>query len=70
MRGNAAGIPNLEGRKARLKQTREYSIGNKELLNQAIQSWQNNGIRVKLAQTKGEAMSLIPRGDRGRKTDC
>jgi iron-sulfur cluster protein len=58
-RDNAARLPDLEERKARLKQVREYSIGNRELLEEAMQNLQANGIELKMAKTKEQALSFL-----------
>ncbi|MBE0415674.1 MAG: lactate utilization protein [Dehalococcoidia bacterium] len=58
-RENINRIPDLEERKARLRRTREYSLGNKELLDKAIENLRSNGIEVEIAATKEEAISLI-----------
>ncbi|MDY6843393.1 MAG: LUD domain-containing protein [Thermodesulfobacteriota bacterium] len=56
---NAGKIPHLEERKARLQEVREYSVGNRELLEESIESLRSNGVDVRLAQTQKEALSLI-----------
>lgn len=56
---NACLIPDLEDRKARLKKVREHCIGDNDLLGQAIRNLEINGITVKQAQTKEEALALI-----------
>lgn len=58
-RENAARIPDLGQRKARLRQTRELSVGNEELLHKAIENLRRNGIEVELATTREEATSFI-----------
>lgn len=56
---NAWRIPDLEDRKSRLRMVREYSIGNKELMEVAIDNLKANGIEVSLAQTRDEAISFV-----------
>lgn len=58
-RENTSRIPDLEQRKERLKRTREFSLGNSELLDKAVGNLRSNGIEVELAATKEEAISLI-----------
>ncbi|NMC75881.1 MAG: LUD domain-containing protein [Candidatus Methanofastidiosa archaeon] len=52
-------FPNIEERKERLKKAREFSIGNKELLSQAIKNFEKNGFKVFYAKTKDEAVDYI-----------
>ncbi|OQC51074.1 MAG: CoB--CoM heterodisulfide reductase iron-sulfur subunit D [Euryarchaeota archaeon ADurb.Bin023] len=56
---NISLFPDLEQRINRLKQTRDFSIGNKELLSQAIKKFENNGFRVFYADTKKDAVDFI-----------
>lgn len=56
---NACKISNLEGRKERLRKTREFCVGNEGLLNQAIENLKENGIRVHIVKTKSEAISFV-----------
>ncbi len=56
---NGPRIPDLEERKARLREVREYSIGNRDLLQTAIENLEANGITVRMARTKQEALSLV-----------
>ena len=58
-RENTNRIPDLERRKERLRRTREFSLGNKELLDKAIENLRGNGIEVEFAATEEEAISLI-----------
>lgn len=58
-RTNISRIPDLEDRKARLKETRRKAIGNEILLNQAIDNLKQNGIKVSMATTKDMAISLV-----------
>jgi len=58
-RENARRIPDLEQRKERLRRTREFSLGNQELLDSAIENLRGNGIEVELAATREQAISLI-----------
>lgn len=52
-------ILDLEARKRKLRETREKSIGNEALLNQAMENLKRNGIKVYLAKTKEAAVSFI-----------
>jgi len=54
-------IPDLEGRKRRLRQARKRAIGSKALLNQAIENLRQNGIKVYMADNREEAISLVVR---------
>lgn len=58
-RANIRRIPDLEGRKKRLRQTRENCVGNEVLLNQAIENLRQNGIRVCRVDSKEEAVALV-----------
>jgi len=58
-RDNTGRIPDLEDRKSRLREVREFSVGNQALLEDAIQNLKANGIDVRLAQTKEEALSIV-----------
>lgn len=51
--------PDLDEKKAGLKKTREFSVGNEELLNRAIKKLEGNGIKVFPAKSKEEALTLI-----------
>ncbi|NYT04725.1 MAG: 4Fe-4S dicluster domain-containing protein [Candidatus Methanofastidiosa archaeon] len=52
-------FPDLEDRKERLRKIRDFSIGNKELLSQAIKNFEKNGFRVFYANTKKDAVDFI-----------
>ena len=52
-------FPDLDQRKERLKKTRDFSIGNKELLCQAIKNFEKNGFKVFYAKTKKDAIDFI-----------
>jgi iron-sulfur cluster protein len=52
-------FPDLEQRKERLKKARDVSVGNKELLNQAINNFEKNGFKVFYANTKKDAVEFI-----------
>ena len=54
-------IPDLEGRKRRLRQARKRAIGSKALLNQAIENLRQNGIKVYMADSPEEAISSVVR---------
>ncbi|KYC44940.1 MAG: hydrogenase MvhADGHdrABC CoB-CoM heterodisulfide reductase subunit B [Candidatus Methanofastidiosum methylothiophilum] len=56
---NKVSFPDLSERKERLKKTRDFSIGNKELLAQAINNFEKNGFRVYYANTKIDALNFI-----------
>ncbi len=51
--------PDLEEKIKRLKAVREFSIGNKELLKQAIEKIEANGIKVFRAGNKEDAIRII-----------
>jgi len=52
-------LTDLTVRQARLKEVREYCIGNDDLLHEAIENLESNGIIVKLAQSKEDALALV-----------
>ena len=54
-------IPDLEGRKRRLRQARKRAIGNEALLKQAVENLRQNGIKVYRADSRDEAISLVVR---------
>ncbi|MGA7677383.1 MAG: LUD domain-containing protein [Dehalococcoidia bacterium] len=56
---NICRIPDLEVRKKRLRQTRGESVGNEILLKQAIENLRQNGIKVYVADSREEAISLV-----------
>jgi len=56
---NERRIPDLETRKERLRKTKESSVGNGELLAQAIANLRENGFRVLLVKTSKAALKLI-----------
>ena len=58
-RENSGRIQDLEARKERLRKTKESSVGNEELFNQAISILRENGFRVILAKTAAAAMKQI-----------
>ena len=58
-RANICRIPGLENRKKRLRQTRENSVGNEALMNQAIENLRQNGIKIYRADSQEEAISLV-----------
>jgi len=51
--------PDLDEKKIRLKKTREFSVGNEDLLNRTIEKLKANGIKVFPAKDKEEALTLI-----------
>jgi L-lactate utilization protein LutB len=54
-------IPDIEGRKRRLRQARKRAIGNKALLKQAVENLRQNGIKVYKADGREEAISSVVR---------
>jgi L-lactate dehydrogenase complex protein LldG len=60
-RSNIRRIPDMEGRKKRLRQARRRAIGNEVLLKEAIENLRQNGIRVQRADSCQEAVSLVVR---------
>jgi L-lactate dehydrogenase complex protein LldG len=54
-------IPDLEGRKKRLRRARKRDIGNEALLKQAVENLRQNGIKVYRADSREEAISLVVR---------
>lgn len=52
-------IPDLEDRKQRLRSVREHSVGNNELLQQAIKNLEKNNFKVIPASDSDEAVSAI-----------
>ena len=58
-RANIARIPDLEERRRRLRETRERSVGNVALLNQAVDNLKHNGITVYEADSKEDAVSAV-----------
>ncbi|MEW6585631.1 MAG: LUD domain-containing protein [Nitrospirota bacterium] len=51
--------PDMEEKMKRLRTVREFSVGNKELLAQAIGKVEENGIRVLMAGSKEEAVDTV-----------
>jgi L-lactate utilization protein LutB len=60
-KANIQRIPDLEGRKRRLRQARRRAIGNEALIEQAIENLRRNGISVYRANDREEAVSLVLR---------
>jgi len=52
-------LPDLEYRKQRLRENREKSIGNDDLLKLAAENLKRNGIRVYMTKTRDEAIALV-----------
>lgn len=52
-------ISNLDARKRRLREVKEKCIGNQEILDIAVKNLINNGIKVHLAKSKDDALSII-----------
>ncbi len=51
--------PDLNEKKIRLKKTREFSVGNEELLKKTIKKLEENGVRVFPVKGKDEAVTVI-----------
>ncbi len=60
-RANMHRIPDLEGRKRRLRQARKRAIGSQALLKQTVENLRQNGIKVYLADSRGEAIAAVIR---------
>lgn len=58
-RENETRIPDFEARKERLRKTKETSVGNEQLLTQAIAILRENGFRVIVAKTAEAAMRKL-----------
>lgn len=58
---NIRRIPDLEGRKRRLRQARKRAVGSEALLKQAVENLRQNGIKVYMADSREEAVSLVIR---------
>jgi len=58
-RANIHRIPDLEGRKRRLRQARKHAVGNEAIINQAVENLRQNGIKVYTAAGREEAVSLV-----------
>lgn len=58
-KNNKFRLPDLEYRKQRLRQNREKSICNDVLLKLAVENLERNGIKVRMAKTKGEAIAMV-----------
>lgn len=56
---NIKRISNLEERKDRLRKVKESCIGNKDLIDLAIKNLRSNGIKVHIAKTKEDALSIV-----------
>ncbi len=52
-------IPDLKERKKRLRETREKSVGNEELIRQAVVNLEENGIKVYQASNNEEAIAIV-----------
>lgn len=64
---NESRIPDIELRKERLRKTKEYSVGNEELLARAISVLKENGFRVVLLKTADAARKQVLRELEGQK---
>ena len=62
---NAPRVPDLEARKERLRTVKESSVGDRELLEQALCTLRENGFRVVLAKTREAALRVIGEEVRG-----
>jgi len=51
--------PDFDERKARLRKMKEFSVGNDELFKKAVLNLRQNGIEVKIASTRIEALKFI-----------
>lgn len=58
-RANIRRIPDLEGRKRRLRQARKYAVGNADLLAQAVHNLRQNGIKACISRNREEAISMV-----------
>ena len=58
-KANIHRIPDIEGRKRKLRQARRRAIGNESLLKQAVENLRHNGIKVYRADNRQEASSLV-----------
>ncbi len=56
---NLSRISNIDARKRRLRDIKEKCVGNQKLLHLAIKNLTDNGIRVHLAKTREDALSLV-----------
>jgi iron-sulfur cluster protein len=56
---NVHRIPDLEGRKRKLRQARRRAVGNETLLKQAVENLRQNGMKVYRADSREEALSLV-----------
>lgn len=56
---NISRISNIEERKKRLQKTKEYCTGNQSLLELAVKNLRSNGVKVHIARTKEEALSIV-----------
>jgi L-lactate utilization protein LutB/heterodisulfide reductase subunit B len=64
---NVSRVPDLEARKDRLRKTKERSVGNQELLAQALAVLEENGFRVVLLKTADAARRQVLRELEGHK---
>ncbi|UCE81416.1 MAG: LUD domain-containing protein [Methanobacteriota archaeon] len=60
-KANAERFHDLQSAKDRLRELKEFSVGNDELLALAVSSLRENGCRVILAETRNSAIDLIAR---------
>ncbi len=64
---NAARVPDLEARKERLRKSKDASVGNEELLAQALAVLKENGFRVVLLKTADAARRQVLQELQGHK---
>ena len=64
---NAPRIPDLDARKDRLRKVKEASVGDMELLQQAMSTLRENGFRVVLAKTREGALRAIGEEVKGQR---
>lgn len=65
-RANAKRFPDLKSRKERLRELKEFCVGNDEVFAEAVASLRENGCRVILAKTSGSAIDFIAREVEGQ----
>lgn len=58
-KANHRSIPDLDDRLRRLRQTREVSVGNYDLLRQTVENLENNGVKVYHARDSSEAIKCL-----------
>ncbi|MFQ5737198.1 MAG: LUD domain-containing protein [Thermodesulfobacteriota bacterium] len=58
-RANAARMPGLDGMKERLRRVRDFSVGNTELLDEAVENLRGNNVRVLVADGLDAAFEML-----------